>query len=348
MLIEAMRILVEKYDYKNIWYLCNSTDLRDRDFKKELVAWEADHLEDRITFMCYQTAYKLKNQQVDIVIADEFDYSLTPEYYNVYKNNSFKHQIFTTAYIAGDKMQYVKDISVPIVYRKTLQEVEDKDVLNKSKYYFVNFLMSDQEVKTYWYHSNKIKELQGELRQLQFELKIDYKRVKWVQHKLKTAARNRKMFLNSLESSAHNCRRLMRDIYNTDKSCKIITFCELTSQADLVCKYTYHTASEDNNLEKFRNDEIQALAVCGKINRGVNISGVNNVIFESCNQSKTQLIQRLGRGKRLKNDEILTVYFLIPCYIEGGKLKSTKVRDWIINASEGIDLSNAETYKFKS
>lgn len=342
-LIEALKRLVEKYDYKNIWYLCNSTDLRDRDFPKELEEWGAGHLKDRITFMCYQTAYKLENQEVDVVLADEFDYSLTPEYSKVYLNNKFRYRILTTAFIDKEKMPYLERLGVFVVYSKGLQQVEDAEVLNKSQYYFVNFLMTDAESKEYLQLSNRVHQLWGEVKN---PLTPTHK-LKYLNYRLELATRARKHFLNALQSSIKMTRRLIGEIYNADKNCKVLTFCELTKQADAICKYSYHGDSDPTNLDKFRNDEIQVLTVCGKINRGVNIRGINNIIFESCNQSKTQLTQRLGRGKRLGVDEILNVYFMIPCYQENGKVKFTKVKDWVLNAAAKLDLSNAKTYRFK-
>jgi superfamily II DNA or RNA helicase len=344
--IECLKKLQKLYNYNNIWYLCNSTDLRDRDFVKELEDWGAADLIPKIKRMCYQTAYKIENEHIDIVIADEFDYSLSPEYSRVYYNNIFKHKLFTTAFIDKDKMKYVEELKIPIVYKKTLQEVEDKEVLNKSRYYFVNFLMSDQESKDYIRFNDRIAHLMNE--KTVHALSGNKSQLRHVNYKIELATRARKRFLNALESSAHYCRKLMAEIYKEDKACKILTFCELTKQADAVCKYTYHDKSDPENLKKFREDQIQALAVCGKINRGVNIKGIKYVIFESCNQSKTQLIQRLGRGKRLKSNEVLNVYFLIPCYQENGKMKFTKIRDWIVNAAGNLDLSEAKLYRFKS
>ena len=350
-LIESLLQLLKENDYNKIWYLCNSTDLRDNDFPNELRKWGAEHLLDKINFMCYQTAYKLTNQDVDIVLADEFDYSLTPEYIKVYKNNKFKHKILTTAYIDSEKLSKAKEVA-EIVYSTTLLNVEDKGVLNKSKYHFVNFMMTDSETKHYQSYNSSITALISEKNELMFNQLLDKeakeRKRKFIEYRLEIATRERKRFLNKLESSAFYCRKLMGDIYNSDKNCKILTFCELTKQADGVCKYTYYMGSDPDNLEKFRNDEIQALAVCGKINRGINVPGIKYIIFESCNQSKTQMVQRLGRGKRLKQEELLNVYFLIPHYYENGKIKSTKVKDWITTATSDLDLSDVILYRFKS
>lgn len=355
-LIEALKELCETGSCENIWYLCNTTDLRDVDFINELKKWDAEYLIPKIKRMCYQTAHKIEGEKVDVLIADEFDFSLTDIYSRVYKNNSFKHKILTTAFISSDKIPLIEDVA-KIVYYVSLQEVEDKHVLNKSKYNFVNFLMTDEETKIYLGYGNDIREKLSKIAKLRERVHMmdeasasyntSMRDINYLSFSLTNIANERKRFLNSLDSSAGICRKLMQDIYIEDKDCKILTFCELTKQADKVCKYSYHGNEKTDNLQKFRDNEIQSLSVCGKLNRGVNISNIRYVIFESCNQSKTQLIQRLGRGKRLKYDENLNVYFLIPCYLQGGKIKYTKVYDWITKASNDLDLSKAKNYRFK-
>lgn len=339
-LIECLKRLSKRYGKNiDIWYLCNSVDLRDKDFPAEMRTWRAKGLLENMILMCYQTAYKIEGEAVDVLIADEFDYSLTPEYMKVYLNNNFRHRILTTAYIAEDKLDLLDEIDIDIVYNKGLQEIEDKEVVNKSEYYYVNFLMSNAETLEYHKLTKKISDLIH-------KKSNDKTKARYYQVQIDFAIRERKRFINSLDTSASICKRLLKNIYEEDKKSKMLIFCELTKQADKICKYTYHNKSDPENLDKFRKDEIQALAVCGKVNRGVNINNIQHVILESCNRSKTQLIQRLGRGKRLKSDELLKVYFLIPCYLEGNKIKYTKVKEWVETAAEDLDLKDAKLYKF--
>lgn len=354
-MIEALKRLVSLHNYKKIWYLCNSTALRDVDFVNELKQWDAEYLIPLINRMCYQKAHKIEGEDVDVVLADEFDYSLTDVYSQVYTKNNFKHKVLTTAFIAEDKLPLIKNIA-KVVYSSSLLEIENKNVLNKSSYNFVNFLMTQDETATYKRYGQTLKELINRKQELSFKIinQIDeskqssyHRDLNYIKYKIESTTLARKRFLNALTSSADICRKLMKEIYLSDKDCKILTFCELTMQADRVSKYSYHGNDNKENLQKFRDGVIQSLSVCGKVNRGVNISNIRYIIFESSNGSKTQMTQRLGRGKRLKQDEMLNVYFLIPCYYEGGKIKYTKVKDWIEKAGKDY-LSEARNYRFKS
>lgn len=337
-LIESLKRLVDKYNYKKILYVCNSTTLRDYDFKKEIIDWGYDYLIDLIEFHCYQTAYKFKDLKFDVVLADEFDYSLTKEYSKLYFNNVFKHKILTTAFIAENKMEIANKIE-NIIYTKMLNESEDSGALNKSKYFYVNFPLNSKENKEYIKHN---KEISACINACKFDTKS-----KKLQFNLQNSIRKRKQFLGNLESSKEITKLLLKNLEKTNE--KVLVFCEFTKQADEICKNSYHYNSDPENLTKFRNNEIKILSVCGKVNRGVNIKDVRHVVFESCNRSKTQMTQRLGRGKRLDVSEYLNVYFLIPYYMSyENNYKPTVVLDWINDSTSHLNINNIETYKFKS
>lgn len=331
-MIEALKNLIDTGTINNIWYLCNSQDLRDTEFVKELHKWGAGELEDKITRMCYQTAYKLENENVDVVLCDEFDFSLTPEYSKVFTNNNFRYKILVSATIADDKKKIAKQIG-KVVYRKQLQLIEEDGIVNKSKYHFVQFLMTEKETEQYFKHNQRIaKAMQGKSKTY-----------------VKMQVLARKRFLNNLESSRDACRRLMMHLHKSNDKCKVLIFCESNDQASAICKYTYHSDSEEkDNLIKFQEDEINFLAVCGKVNRGTNITGVNFMILESCNGSETQLTQRLGRGKRLNIDEVLNVYFLVPYYKKDRFTRHTKVLDWIYDAGRNLNLKDAVFLQIES
>ena len=357
-MIESLKRLEKISKLKRIWYLCNSTDLRDDGFKEELEKWDGMQFYDRIERICYQSAYKMIDEEGDVMLCDEFDYSLTPKYRKVYENNKFKHVIAVSATLEDKKEEIAESIG-KIIYKKELQEVENNGVLNKSKYFFVNYLLNEKENLLYNKFTEKFSQHLDEKRIIEnayiVETSLEKKqlllsKVNRINKYLEFLQIRRKQFLNSLESSKDICRRLMNDIYKSDKDCKILVFCELNKQADKICKYTYHSNSQHlDYLKKFQRDEIKAIAVCGKVNRGTNIKNVNHEIYESCNQSKTQLTQRLGRGKRLLTNEFLNVYFLIPYHVNiRGKLAPTKIYDWIHNAGKDLDFSNVELYKFKN
>jgi len=327
-LIEALKELYEKG--MRVLYTCDSTRLRDNDFVEELKKWGASEYIDVIERQCYASAYK-KNG--DVLLADEGDYALSPEYSKLFFNNKFKHIIFVTATLDTKKVSLAKKIA-PVVYHKKLKEIEERKVVNKCQFVYVPFRLNDRENKRYVSYNKTFRNL------------LVQDRTSYITKQLENLQIQRQHFLAGLESSAYICKKLINELHTGSK---ILIFCGLTEQADKICKWSYHAENEENeNLDKFEKGEIPALAVCGKVNRGVNLTGVNTVIIESPKRSETLMVQRTGRGRRLDVDEILYVYLLIPYFQpEFGGVRATIVLDWVKDAAKEMGIEEAKTHIVK-
>jgi superfamily II DNA or RNA helicase len=344
-MIEALREV-----YKpgmRVLYTCDSRRLRDSDFNKELEKWNADEFCGIIEKQCYAAAYKKEGQYYDILLADEGDYGLTPEYSKLFANNTFEHIIFVSATLEPSKRQIAKGIA-PIVYERKLKEIEDDGVVNKSQFWYVPYLLNPTENAMYVEYNNRFRHLLNEKNG--HVINDPPRSRKQIDSDLKFLSFERLHFLAGLESSAYICGKLIADIQKRDENAKMLIFCGLTSQADKVSMYTYHGKSKETNwLDAFNHNEIKELAVCGKIDRGINLEGANTVIMESVTSSETKMIQKLGRGKRLAVDEVLQVYFPIPYFrpVRDAHGKPTIVLQKIHKACAKIGIGNAKTYILK-
>lgn len=334
-LIESLRQL-----YKpgmRVLYTCDSTRLRDAGFDDELKKWNADKFCSIIEKKCYAAAYKLQGQEYDILLADEGDYALTPEYKKLFFNNKFKHIIFVSATLEPKKATIARKIA-PIVYKKQVKEIEDRKVVNKAQFILVPYRLNIKENARYLQFNKKFKELLSYIEQTPH-----------IKKQLEIVQRQRMHFLAELESSVYICRKLMQELYTIDPNTKLLIFCGNRKQADRVCKHSYHGLNEeDDNLAKFNNNEIKALSVVGKVNRGLNLVSVNSILMEQCTGSETLMIQRVGRGKRLDVDEILYVYLLIPYFkTDYGAVKATVVKDWIERSGKNMGIEKAKIHYVK-
>ena len=90
-------------------------------------------VEHELTFMCYQSAYKLLNTSWDLVCADEIHMSFTPEYSKFFENNIYKHIVGlsatvdkTTKYVAEDRVEISNGDMValyaPVCFEYTLND----------------------------------------------------------------------------------------------------------------------------------------------------------------------------------------------------------------------------------
>ena len=327
-LIESLKRINPK---GKVWYLCDSTENRDNSFPNELRKWGAEKWIPQVEFMCFQTAYKREGEEIEVGLIDEADYGLTPEYIKGIINNKFKYLILVSATLEREKRALAKSI-VPIVFERNIKEIEDAKILNGARHHLVNFMLSKEENERYLdfnYRFGKLLSNENQRNQKQLEmLQIQ-----------------RKHFLSSLNTSRNVCRRLLKELHAIPSN-KILVFCGLSDQADAICKYSYHSKSEENYLPIFDKGDIRVLAVVGKIDRGVNINGVNNIVHEAPSKSPTKFTQKSGRGRRLAVDEILDMYYLIPYYRDNrGRVAPTIVKRWVYEATAKTNFE-PQIFKF--
>ena len=72
-----------------ILLLSNSETLRDTNWKDDFAKWGLSWMWDKVTSECYQTVYKWKDTQWDLVISDEIDFCFTDEYHKFFLNNQY-------------------------------------------------------------------------------------------------------------------------------------------------------------------------------------------------------------------------------------------------------------------
>lgn len=319
---------------KNILYLCNTTLLRDKMFVDELHKWDASHLLSIMDRVCYQSAHKYKGKHYDLVLADEFDAALTDKYIRVFYNNTFKYKILVSATLDSQKKRLAAKIA-PIIMQRTFNDMVKTKVLNKVKYTFVTYNLTPIENIEYLSFNKQFVHLLNEPSTKYRELRLNRLQIE------------RKQFICGLQSSVTVTKWLLERLRRHNE--KILIFCGLTKEADNVCKYSYHSNNENNdNLNNFNTGIIKELAVADKLDRGVNLVDVKHIIHKSIGRSKTKLTQRTGRGMRLNIDDTLYVYFLVPYFRNRmGSLRPTIVQNWVVDATEEMDLKNAITINYE-
>jgi len=330
LMIEVAKILRPK----NILYVCNTTLLRDKTFKDELHKWNAEYLIPIIDFECYQTTYKWIGRKYDLILADEFDASLTPEYVKTFTNNLYKNKILVSATLDDEKRKKAEKIA-PVIFERGVNELINDKILNGINLYFINYNLTPEENGFYLHYNISFKKL---LNQFQSN---DVKK------KLESLQIQRKHFLSSLRSSAKVTKWLINNLKPRDE--KVLVFCGLSEQADRICINSFHEKNKNHKaFEDFEKGLIKVITVVNKVDRGLNIEGVRNIIHESVGRSKTKMVQRNGRGMRLNVNEKLNVFFLIPHFLTvWGERKPTIVLQWVMDSLKDMDTSNIKTIQYK-
>lgn len=319
-----------------ILLLTNSEHLRDNNWRDEFVKFNAMmYWDNHVTSECYQTVYRWENTEWDLVIADELDFAMSPAYQRFFQNNICHKILGLTGFCTEDKKGLLA-LYAPVCYEISTQEMQDLNLLNKSKFIFVEFPLSKaktiqqkkknggtfmvSENDQYKYYHAEVQKAaivrsaimqKYRMQNISYEDKPDYKAADW---KFISMAAKRKSILNNLSTSITVVRGLLDKILvNPDN--KVLIFSALTAQCDKLPNPFHGKSDYDTSgIEKLNSGEIKTLSVCKKVNRGVNLQGVNFLIKESFDSSETDFQQTHGRLMRLRPDQTAYYIVLLPFY----------------------------------
>ncbi len=355
--------------------LVDSTRLRDFNWKDDFKVWDKEHLFDKTDLYTYQAAYKWKPETKDLsktlIIADEIDFAIgTPKYGNFFRNFTNISILGFTGYVTDSKREELNDI-LPILIEYSFEQGVKDGILNDVKFIFVKYDLGknrtdvtvnykkDGEEKSFTqsenaaydyattafnkayakYSAGLVQVSMGMLTRKDF-VRLD---------KIMQAARNKrtKCLYNGVAAKVVAQKLVTAVLKNPEN--KVVVFSKYTSQSSKITDYTYHGKNSekinDKNYADFNNGEIRELGICDKINRGVNMVGLNNIILESFNSSDTIIRQRAGRGARLEVTDTAHIYVMLPYYMKktktGYEQTATQAVTWAENMLKGYDTSQA-------
>jgi superfamily II DNA or RNA helicase len=107
---------------------------------------------------------------------------------------------------------------------------------------------------------------------------------------------------------------------------KTLLFANTQDQADRLAEHSYHSSNKNSeeNLRKFKNDEIDLLSAVEQLSEGVNIPNLKSGIIMHAYANNRRTSQKLGRLLRLNPDDTAGIHIL--CY------RNTIDEDWVTAA----------------
>jgi superfamily II DNA or RNA helicase len=294
-------------------FLAETTD-RETDLKKDVAKYNEifgkDVFKDyKLEFYCYQSAYKWKDKEFGLVIADEIHDSLTPSYSAFYRNNSYKAIIGLSAtvergttyetdrgdiYTKGEILDKIAPVCFKYGLKKArvdktsrdldvyviLNKLDDKDKYIKAGSKSKTFFQTEKAAYDYWDKQHK---------QSFFILDQTLKTLK-----IRITATKRSNILYNLKSKIPIVRKL---VDNLDS--KTIVF---GNSLDSLLQITPNVVSSRNKEEKnqqirdsFEKGKIKTIGSFKKLKQGANLDGLDNCIMMSYYSTSKDLIQRIGR-----------------------------------------------------
>lgn len=307
----AFHAICSMPEQSRILFLYEATDRYDtlqEELDKYFDVYGVDLREEYIlTFWTYQKAYKILNNCFELVIADEIHESLTPIYSLFYTNNFYDSILGLSATIDRNikyengytKGEYL-DAIAPVCYTYNLQQARDDKNMRDLKIYYIRHYLDDinktvksgtktnpfytTEYKYYKYWDKKV--IQGYY--------IGKEQNDYV---LKHAIKRRTDALYNLKSKEEAVKKLINGL-----SEKTLIY---ANSLDFLLNITKNVVSSRNKhlenqllISKFENGKIPLLGSYKKLEQGINLSKLHNVILASYYGKTKNFVQRVGRLRK--------------------------------------------------
>lgn len=346
-----------------ILFLAETTQ-RKFDLHKDLVFYKKlfgyDLLsEHELTFMCYQSAYKLVNTSWDLVCADEIHMSFTPEYSKFFKNNNYKYILGlsatvdrSTKYVDEEGKEISKgdmvDLYAPICFKYTLNDAVADGTTKKLRIFIVNHHLDPE--KKVMPAGTKAKPFTTTEKAAYDYWDAEFKRALFLPdgvaktYKIRNTSAARAKVLYNLPSKVAAVKKLMAAIEG-----KTLIF---GNSIDTLLEVTDNVISSKNAPsvnEAIRNDfdkgKIKVIGSFKMLKQGANLKSLDNTIMMSYYSKELDMIQAIGRQR--VTDSIGNVFIYVTAGTQETKWYKSAMEN--INNYEEIHCANTEDciYKYK-
>lgn len=341
--VAIMAAEVEPNDAK-ILFLAE-TNQREKDFRDELVKWNYKGM--HIEFMCYQSAYKLKNQHYNLVIADEIDLSLTPIYSSFYVNNTFDHILGLTATLSKrdkvnsdeesiTKYQLLSTIA-PVCYIYTVDDSQNDGTGRKLNIFKIYHKLDDLDKKAVIVGTKKAPITTSELegykycdKRFQQSLFIQGS---FAQIAIRNAAGKRASLLYSLPSKIIECKKLVKGL----KGRTILFGNDINSLLNITPNVISSKNTDKKNdliRTKFESNKINLIGSFKMLKRGANLKDLDNCVIMSYYSTERDMIQSMGRLRDSSKEGNIFIFVT----------KSTQEEVWFRKMLENITSFNIKEF----
>ena len=322
-----------------------TTQLQDQ-FKGEFIKWNYKHVLDRVDIICYQSAYKLKEEHYDIVVCDEIHLGLSPEYRKFFENNTWNRLLCMTATPPEDiEYKEILFAMAPLIYKISLDKCVELGLVSPYEIVCIPIQLTDIEQKEYKKANNTFvysKYILG-----QFDA---FDQAKYIMGPGKNSATNEQkaaaaQFYRSIRARkavvdhADNKVAELQKIVIKNIGEKILVFGgsnEFTNKlADATETFSsvYHSGKtkkqKEQALKDFRSGDKPVLCSTKALNQGFDVADATMAVICGLTSKGLTMIQRVGRIIRFQEGKVGRIIILY--------VKDSQEEKWLKNSVKSLN-----------
>ena len=341
--ILACEYILNSLGDAKIIILVPTTQLQDQ-FADEFEKWGLGNCLTSIDIVCYQSAYKLRDEKYDLVICDEVHLGLSVEYRKFFMYNKSDKILCMTATLPEEE-EYRELLAklAPTVYTITLDECVAKNIVSPYEIYCMPVELTAQEREDYKIINNNFVRCKYALGQYDafnqarsiMASSSASREDKSVAAQFYKAIRERKAIVDF----AHNKVAKFQHLIQTHPNKKVLVFSGANDFTDQLCEsvkplaVSYHSGikkkTRDQSLSSFKNNETNILCSTKALNQGLDIPNANLGIICGITSKSLSMIQRVGRLIRFEEGKIGKVVILY--------VKESQEEKWLKNSVKTLN-----------
>tara|TARA_R110001592_G_scaffold3086_1_gene17231 strand:- start:4113 stop:5276 length:1164 start_codon:yes stop_codon:yes gene_type:complete len=298
---------------------------------------------DNVEVLCYQSAYKLKGEEYDIVVCDEVHLGLSPEYRKFFKYNMYNKLLCMTATPPEeDEYRELLEKIAPAAYNITLDKCVQLGIVSPYNISCVPVTLTPDEKVAYKKANNSFVQWKYQLGQFNaFESAqmIMANKNATAGDKQKAimfyrAIRMRKQIVDFAENKVNK----FKEIYKNNTSKRILVFSGANDFTDKLCNsikpnaMSYHSKKTKKQkelaLESFKDGSINVLCSTKALNQGFDVPDANMGIICGITSKSLSMIQRVGRLIRFKEGKVGEIIILY--------VADSQEEKWLKNAVKNL------------
>ena len=311
-------------------------------FKEEFKKWGHEELLDNIEVMCYQSAYKLRDQHYSIVICDEIHLGLSPEHRKFFINNTYDKILCITATLPEEpEYRAILATLAPTVYNLSLDECVDLKLVAPYKILCIPVNLNDEERAEYkkinnsfGYHKNRLGFGAFDTAKAILADSNATSEDKATAFQFFACIRKRKKIIDHASAKVSGLQKIVVEHLDT----QILVFGGSNAFTDELCAsiddraVAYHSAKttkqKKSALQRFNDGDADVLCSTKALNQGFNVPDASIGVICGLTSKSLSMIQRLGRLLRFKEGKTGQVYIL---YVE-----DSQEEKWLKEAVKGL------------
>lgn len=322
--------LIKKNKPKSILWVTPSADLVQTGVIKEFIRCKAKTYTKRLTTVTYTSLNTIKGFY-ECIILDEEQFVTRNNVQNLI-DNSLKYDYIIT--LTGTKAKTFEKneiydlLNLKILYELDLNSAVDMGVLSNYVIKVVKIPLSDQLLVESG--NDKKRFLQTEKKRYEY---LD-----------RSVENSRNDFFDNRKFKILNRMRAIYDSPSKNKVLKYLSrnlsgrkmyFCSSIKQAEEICKYTYHSKTNNENLLKFINGDIDEISMVNAGTVGFTYKEVDNLIISQVNSDNTgTTTQKICRALLKQHNYDACIWILC--------LENTQDELWVESTLKNFDSNRIE------